>query len=166
MADLRKRHSLARRRADQSSLLDQPQHACLAEDSAMLTLWGGKHRTHTHLNRREFLRVGALGAGGLSLADLLRLEASGAQPTRKKSVIYIVLGGGPSHIDSYDLKPDSPSEYRGPFRPIATRLTGVRICEHMPRQAAIMDRLALLRGVRSVENDHFLSEVYTGLPRT
>jgi hypothetical protein len=66
----------------------------------------------------------------------------------------------------YDLKPDAPAEYRGPFRPIQTRLSGVHICEHMPLQAGIMDRLALIRGVRSVENDHFLSEVYSGLPRS
>ena len=66
----------------------------------------------------------------------------------------------------WDLKPDAPDEYRGPFKPIATRLPGVRLCEHMPLQAGMMDRLALLRGIRSVENDHFLSEVYTGLPRT
>ena len=77
-----------------------------------------------------------------------------------------MLGGGPSHIDTWDLKPDAPAEYRGPFTPIATRLPGVRICELMPLQAEIMDRLALLRGVRSVENDHYLSEVYTGLPRS
>src|SRR5262245_37260704 len=108
------------------------------------------------LNRREFLRVGALGLGGLTLADLLRLEARGSSAPRPKSVIYIVLGGGPSHIDSYDLKPDAPAEYRGPFRPIPTRVPGVRICELMPLQARMMDRLALLRGIRSVENDHFL----------
>jgi hypothetical protein len=66
----------------------------------------------------------------------------------------------------YDLKPDAPDEYRGPFNPIATSLTGVRIGEHLPLQAAMMHKLALLRGIKSVENDHFLSEVYTGLPRT
>jgi hypothetical protein len=118
------------------------------------------------VSRREFLRAGALGLGGLTLADLLRLEAMGATGGRRKSIIYVVLGGGPSHIDMYDLKPDAPDEYRGPFHPIATRLTGVRICELMPLQARIMDQLALLRGIRSVENDHFLSEVYSGLPRT
>ncbi len=116
--------------------------------------------------RRSFLRVGALGAAGLTLADLLRLDARAASEVRRpKSVIYIVLSGGPSHIDSWDLKPDAPDDFRGPFRPIATRLPGVRFCEHMPLQAAMMNDIALVRGVRSIENDHFLSEVYTGLPR-
>jgi hypothetical protein len=126
----------------------------------------GRTSPNMSLNRRDFFRVGGLGLGGLTLADLLRCEASGSGTARRKSVIYIVLGGGPSHIDMYDLKPHAPVEYRGPFRPIPTRLTGVQICELMPLQASLMDQLALLRGVRSVENDHFLSEVYTGLPRS
>src|SRR5262245_25355252 len=128
------------------------------------------HLTDTRrpgLTRRQLLGVGTLGLAGLSLADLLRLEAATTdQPKRKKSLIYIVLGGGPSHIDMYDLKPDAPADYRGPFTPIRTKLTGVQICEHMPLQAKLFDRVALLRGVKSVENDHFLSEVYSGLPRT
>jgi hypothetical protein len=128
----------------------------------VLTLWTRHHRA---LHRRDFLRVGGLGLAGVTLADLLRGEAHGDAPRRPKSVIYIVLGGGPSHIDMWDLKPDAPDEYRGPFRPIATRVPGVRICEHLPRQAGMMDRIALLRGIRSVENDHYLSEVYSGLPR-
>src|SRR5262249_48607544 len=112
--------------------------------------------------------VGALGAGALTLADLLALQAQGKVSARgrAKSVIYVVLDGGPSHIDMYDLKPGAPAEYRGPFKPIRTRLPGVHICEHMPLQAQLFDRVALLRGVCSVENDHFLSEVYSGLPRT
>src|SRR5262245_3089624 len=134
----------------------------------MLTFWGRKERFRDRPDRRDFLRVGALGLAGLSLADLLRLQARGAQSEngRPKSLIYVVLGGGPSHIDSWDMKPNAPDEFRGPFQPIATRLPGVQICEHMPRQAAMFDQFALIRGVRSVENDHFLSEVYTGLPRT
>jgi hypothetical protein len=132
----------------------------------MLTVTGQNSRFCDGLSRRQFLRAGALGLGGLTLADLLRQEAEGGGVQRPKSVIYIVLGGGPSHIDMYDLKPEAPAEYRGPFKPIATKLTGVQICELMPLQAQIMDRLALLRGIRSVENDHFLSEVYTGLPRS
>jgi hypothetical protein len=131
----------------------------------MLTIWGHSRRYCDGLRRRDFLRVGALGLGGLTLADLLRREGQGGSGARSKSIIYIVLGGGPSHIDMWDLKPRAPIEYRGPFQPIATRLPGAEICEMMPRQAQIMDQLTLVRGIRSVENDHFLSEVYTGLPR-
>jgi Protein of unknown function (DUF1501) len=132
----------------------------------MLTFRGRGHRFCDGIHRREFLRIGALGLGDLTLAHLLRHEARGGETGRARSVIYVVLGGGPSHIDMYDLKPDAPAEYRGEFRPIATRLPGVHICELMPLQARMMDQLALLRGIRSVENDHFLSEVYAGLPRT
>jgi hypothetical protein len=132
----------------------------------MLTLRGRGQTFCDGIHRRQFLRAGALGLAGLTLADLLRHEARAGRSERPKSIIYLVLGGGPSHIDMYDLKPDAPDEIRGPFKPIATSLTGVRICELMPLQAQMMNQLALLRGVRSVENDHFLSEVYSGLPRT
>ncbi|MGE0608622.1 MAG: DUF1501 domain-containing protein [Pirellulales bacterium] len=132
----------------------------------MFTIRGRRQTYCDGIGRRQFLCAGALGLGGLTLADVLRSEAAaGPAQGRNKSIIYIVLGGGPSHIDMWDLKPHAPSEYRGPFRPIATRLAGVQICEHMPLQAAAMDRLALVRGIRSVENDHYLSEVYPGLPR-
>jgi hypothetical protein len=132
----------------------------------VLTIWGNNHRSGKDPSRREFLRVGALGVAGLTLADLLRQEArAGSEVRRPKSVIYVVLGGGPSHIDMWDLKPDAPAAFRGPFRPIPTKVPGVQICEHMPLQAGIMKDLALVRGIRSVESDHFLSEVYTGLPR-
>jgi hypothetical protein len=132
----------------------------------MFTVWGRQHTLCNGFSRREFLRVGALGMGGLSLAELLRAEAQGnTGSNRGKSVIYVVLNGGPSHIDTWDPKPDAPPEYRGEFNTIPTKLSGVRLCELMPRQAEMLDRLALLRGVQSVENDHFLSEVYTGLPR-
>lgn len=132
----------------------------------MLTIPPQNHR----LSRRGLLRAGALGMCGVTLADVLRQEATSAAEghpvQRQKSVIYVVLPGGPSHIDMWDLKPEAPIEYRGPFSPIATALPGVHICEHMPRQAAMMDRMTLVRGIRSVENDHYLSEVYSGLPRS
>jgi hypothetical protein len=120
------------------------------------------------MNRRCFLRVGGLGTAGITLPWLLRQEAVARESrtlTRPKSVIYIVLDGGPSHLDMWDPKPDAPDEIRGPFKPIATALPGVRFTELLPMQAQIADRLAVLRGVKSVENDHFLSEVYSGLPR-
>ena len=132
----------------------------------MFTVWGRQHRICGGRSRREFLRVGALGLGGLSLAGLLRADALAAAGKRPKSLIYIVLDGGPSHIDTWDPKPEAPVEYRGEFTTIPTKLPGERLCALFPKQAEIMDRLALLRGVQSVENDHYLSEVYTGLPRS
>ncbi len=89
----------------------------------MFRFWADSYRKAAR--RRDFLRVGGLGLAGLTLPDLLRNEARGDIAGRPKSVIYIVLGGGPSHIDMWDLKPEAPEEYRGPFRPIATRVPGV-----------------------------------------
>lgn len=132
----------------------------------MFTLFGRSHRFCSGLARREFLRVGGLGLTGLALPQLLASETNAAPARRPKSVIYIVLNGGISHIDSWDPKPEAPIEFRGEFNTIATRLPGVRLCELFPRQAAMLDRLAIINGLRSVESDHFLSEVYTGLPRS
>src|SRR5207247_831084 len=78
-----------------------------------------------------------------------------------KSAIMIYLPGGPSHMDMYDLKPEAPVEYRGEFRPIDTNVPGVQICEHMPRQARMMDKLAILRSIASVD-EHSDSLVMTG----
>lgn len=133
----------------------------------MFTVWGKQHRHCDGLARREFLQVGALGLGGLTLSQLLQAEAAGAATAKRpKSVIYIVLNGGISHIDTWDPKPEAPVEYRGEFNTIPTKLAGIRLCEHFPRQAEMLDRLAVIRGVQSVENDHYLSEVFTGLPRS
>ena len=78
----------------------------------------------------------------------------------------ICLAGGPSHIDMYDLKPDAPADYRGEFKPIQTNVPGFDICEHMPLQAKIADKLALVRTVQFVEPmQHELEEVYTGFPK-
>ncbi len=112
-------------------------------------------RTCAALTRRSFLRVGAISFGGLAL---------GAEPSpRPKSVIMIHLSGGPSHLDMYDLKPAAPAEYRGEFRPIATNVPGMQICELMPRQAAIADKFAILRGVQLAEL-HTANEFYSGYP--
>jgi hypothetical protein len=94
------------------------------------------------LNRRHALRIGALGALGLTLPQALR--AAPARP-RARSVILIYLGGGLSHLESFDLKPDAPAEVRGPFKQIDSNVPGVRICEHLPLMARRMDRLALIR---------------------
>ena len=128
----------------------------------MLTVLGS--RTPGYPSRRDFLRIGALGVGGLTLADLLRFKAQGgtrSEPTQK-SVIMVYLPGGPSHIDMYDLKPDAPAEYRGEFSPIRTNVPGIDICELMPRQAAIADKFSILRGIRTHGN-HDPTELLTGI---
>jgi hypothetical protein len=118
------------------------------------------------MNRRDFLRLGALGLGGLTLADVLRLRAeSGAKSPR--AVIMVCLAGGPSHMDMYDLKPNAPADYRGEFKPIQTNVPGFDICELFPLQATIADKLALVRTVQFVEPmQHELEEVFTGFPKS
>ncbi|MBL8793126.1 MAG: DUF1501 domain-containing protein [Planctomycetia bacterium] len=114
----------------------------------MLTLSYGDRSARGMLSRRGFLQVGSLGLGGLTLAELLRLRAQGKQPATPKSVILIFLAGGPSHIDMYDMKPDAPAEYRGEFKPIDTNVPGINVCELMPMQARIADKLAIVRTVQ------------------
>src|ERR1700722_2294715 len=96
------------------------------------------------VSRRHFLRGAGLGLGGLMLGDLLRLRAEDKAP-RTKSVIMVLLIGGPSHIDMYNMKPDAPIDIRGDFKPIKTNVSGIEICEHMPRQARIADKLTIVR---------------------
>jgi hypothetical protein len=128
----------------------------------VLTLWGSAHRFCDGISRRGFLQIGAFGAG-LTLAELLRLRATAGEsrPSSGKSAIMIYLPGGPSHLDMYDLKPDAPKEIRGEFKPIATNVSGVRICEHMPLQAKMFDKLAVVRSIVSV-GEHSDSLVMTG----
>jgi uncharacterized protein (DUF1501 family) len=103
-------------------------------------------KTCDGLTRRDFLRAGAAGAGavGLTLADLAKLRAAGS---RDLNCILLFLVGGPSHLDTWDLKPDAPIDVRGPFRPIRTNVPGVEICEHFPRMARLADRYAIVRSV-------------------
>jgi uncharacterized protein (DUF1501 family) len=135
----------------------------------MLTISGTRgRRACDGVSRRDFLRIGTLGAGGLSLADLLRLRAQASQPARPRSVIMVYLAGGPSHIDMYDLKPDAPAEFRGEFRPIHTNVPGFDICELMPQQARMADKFAVIRSLRYKNdiNGHLLHELTTGADRT
>ena len=113
------------------------------------------------VRRRDFLRAGMLGAAGLNLAGYLRLARAGEVATgRAKSAIFVNLAGGPTHMDTFDLKPDSPSEVRGEFNPIDTNASGVRICEHLPKLAAQADKFALLRGVSHTLAAHELGSQY------
>lgn len=119
--------------------------------------------------RRDVLAAGALGFAGLGLSDVLRLQANAA-PARQsaakgKSVIMIWLRGGMSHIDSLDMKPDAPAEIRGEFNPIQTAVPGIQVCEYMPQTAALMKRLAVMRGIKSVDiGDHTPHYILTGFP--
>jgi hypothetical protein len=132
----------------------------------MLSLLGRGATLCDGITRRELVRVGALAFGGLTLADLLRARAEAAPAAgRGRSVIMIWLRGGASHIDTWDMKPDAPAEIRGEFRPIDTNVPGIRICEHMPLQATMMDRLAILRGIRTNDlGDHTPHYIVTGFP--
>src|SRR5262245_60633190 len=122
----------------------------------MLRFLGASRTFCDNVSRRDFLQIGAFGAG-LTLADLLRLRAASAESTKKqpsrsnKAAIMIYLPGGPSHMDMYDLKPDAPKEFRGEFNPIDTNVTGVQICEHFPLQAKMWDKLAVVRSIVSVD---------------
>src|SRR3954469_9933295 len=106
----------------------------------MFTVWGAKQPFCDGISRRGFLKIGAFGAG-LSLAEMLRLRAAAGTTSSPKAAIMIYLPGGPSHMDMYDLKPEAPAEFRGEFKPIATNVPGVQICEHMPLQARMWDKL-------------------------
>jgi hypothetical protein len=117
----------------------------------VLTIWsGGRGASCDGVTRRNFLSVGTLALGGLSLAGLLRQQARAAGREQKaRSVIMVYLPGGPSHIDLYDMKPGAPAEIRGEFKPIRTNVPGIDLCELMPRQAKIADKLSLIRGFQT-----------------
>jgi uncharacterized protein (DUF1501 family) len=106
------------------------------------------------VSRRNFLQLGTLGALGLSLADLFRLRARAADQPRATSCILIWLDGGPSHLDTFDPKPEAPAEVRGPFKAIGTSVAGIQICEHLPRVAAAMGDIALIRSLTHELGNH------------
>lgn len=112
------------------------------------------------MRRRDFLQVGAAGSA-LSLAGFLRMADAGqVKSSKATSAIFINLAGGPSHLDSFDLKPEAPAEYRGTFNPIKTNVEGVEISEHLPKLAACADKYAILRGVSHTLAAHQLGSEY------
>src|SRR6266481_9212899 len=120
----------------------------------MLTILGPKQRFCDGISRRNFLKIGALGLGGLGLPELLRAEAQAGIRRSHKAIIMIYLPGGPPHQDMFDIKTDAPSEIRGEFKPIKTNVPGIQICEHLPRLAAMMDKLIPIRSVADATDDH------------
>jgi len=114
------------------------------------------------LSRRDMLRIGTLSVGGLSLPRILAAEQASGRRSHK-SVIMIYMCGAPGHQDMYDLKMNAPAEIRGEFKPIATNVPGIEICEHMPRLARIMDKCVPLRSVHgSPDGNHDSFICYTG----
>ena len=128
----------------------------------MLTILGQRSRFCDGLSRRNFLKIGALGLGGLSMPQLLRAEAQAGIRQSHKAVIMIFLPGGPSHQDMFDLKMDAPSEIRGPFKPISTNVPGIQICEHLPRLAGMMDKLTVIRSMVGAFGGHDAFQCLTG----
>lgn len=146
----------------------------------MLTLFGSRLPQGAYcdrVSRRNFLTVGALGAGvsAFTLADVFRAEALGATagpPAHKsrsglghKAIINIFLGGGPPHQDMWDIKTDAPAEIRGPFDPISTRVPGLQIGECFPKIAAMMDKFAVIRSVVGAKGPHDAEQCMTGWPK-
>ena len=123
----------------------------------MLDVRGGEvTRSRDGVNRRDFLRVGALSMAGLTLADLLRMKACGeVKDGKAKSVIQFWMGGGPSHLDTWDPKPEAGSDYCGPLNsPIATNVPGIRICELLPLLAKQADKYSILRAYTHSDFGH------------
>ena len=136
----------------------------------MLTLWrpSEQNRFCDGLSRRSFLKIGGLAIGELSLPTLLRAEAQRTGPSRvkHKSVIMVYLSGGLAHQDTFDLKPEAPDGIRGEFKPISTSIPGVRIGELLPKMAKVLDKVALLRSIVDLRDEHSSFQNLTGFPMT
>jgi hypothetical protein len=134
----------------------------------MLTILGPKPAGCGYcdgVSRRNFLKIGALGMGGLALPGLLQAEAASgirSAGNQHKAVIMVFLPGGPSHQDMFDLKLDAPAEIRGEFKPIPTSVPGLQICEHLPRVAQVMDKCTIIRSIVGMEDRHEAFQTYTG----
>ena len=132
----------------------------------MARIESGKNGRCVGLHRRELLQMGAASFCGLTLTDFLRADARSSLDSayRKRSVVNVWLAGGASHLDTFDLKPDAPAEFRGEFKPIATRVPGLQICEYMPKIAERMDRMALIRSLTGTVDSHDGAMCATGYP--
>src|SRR4051794_31151710 len=115
----------------------------------------------SRLSRRQLLAAGAIG-GGMTLARLLRAEQAAGIRSSRKAVINIHLDGGPPQMDMIDLKPQAPAEIRGEFGPIATKIPGVQICEHLPKLAAAADKFVFIRSLVGASNQHDAFQCQTG----
>src|SRR3569833_2049470 len=128
----------------------------------MLTLLGERQRFCDGVSRRDFLKIGGLALGGLTLPELLAAEAQAGIRSSHKAIIMVFLCGGPPHQDMFDLKPDAPSEVRGEFKPIKTNVSGLEICELMPRLAKIADKYTIIRSLVGARDEHAAHLCYSG----
>ncbi|MBC7820532.1 MAG: DUF1501 domain-containing protein, partial [Planctomycetaceae bacterium] len=132
----------------------------------MLTILGRPTDNETGfcdgLSRRSFLTIGGFALGGLTLPNVLRAENEARTGSSHKAIINIYMPGGPSHIDLWDLKPDAPAEIRGEFRPIATNVPGIEICELFPRMARMMDKFIPVRSISDADGAHDGYQCMTG----
>lgn len=128
----------------------------------MLTIPGKKRPFCDGVTRRDAMHIGALTLGGLTLPNLLRAEAESAAKSTGKSLINIFLHGGPTHMDTFDLKPEAPKEYRGEFQPIATSVPGVEICELMPQLAGVAEHYSIIRSTQGMNNEHTTTQSDSG----
>jgi len=119
------------------------------------------HAYCDNVTRRDAIKVGTAGAVGLTLGDFLRQRATAAEtPAKAESAIVIWLGGGPPHLDRFDMKPDAPEESRGEFKPVSTNVPGLKVCEHLPKLAECADKYAVLNGVSHTLAGHELGTNY------
>jgi uncharacterized protein (DUF1501 family) len=132
----------------------------------MFTLFGPRGHFCDGISRRCFLGIGSLAAGGLCLPTLFQAEAQAGKRRGYKAVIMVYLSGGLAHQDTFDLKPTAPAEVRGEFRPIATKVTGVHIGELLPRTAAVLDKVAVIRSIYGLIDEHSSWQNVTGFPMT
>ncbi|MGQ0633087.1 MAG: DUF1501 domain-containing protein [Planctomycetaceae bacterium] len=123
---------------------------------------GRKSRFCDGHRRREFLKIGGLALGGLSLPQILRAESASGARSSHKGVIMIFLPGGPPHQDMWDIKTEAPSEIRGEFQAIPTSVPGIEICEQFPRIAAMMQKFVPIRSVVGADGNHFAYQCLTG----
>ena len=130
----------------------------------MLTLFSKQSakRYCDGLSRRSFLRIGGLGLGGLSFPELLRAESAQGVGKSQKALILVYLPGGPPHQDMYDIKLNAPSEVRGPFKAIGTKVPGIQISEHLPRMAKMADKFSFIRSVVGAKDRHESFQCVTG----
>ncbi|HEY2838519.1 MAG TPA: DUF1501 domain-containing protein [Pirellulales bacterium] len=133
----------------------------------MLNLLGGIQRTCSGVSRRNLLKISGAGLFGLRMNRVWAAEeAQAPRAANAKSVIFVLLYGGPSQLETFDMKPAAPSKIRGPFQPIGSRTPELRICEHLPRLATLSDKFAIIRSMTHKYNDHSTAGHYiqTGHP--